>query len=85
MHPELARNPKAAKVAACAIANAMGAEIVPSPDGKIKRVLINGRAIDCTTWLAAYSVVQRIRADQLAARGKANRIPVAQVWEGPLP
>ena len=64
MHPDLANDWRAAKRAAAAIGQVIGAELVQKPDGR-KVVLYDGRVIPCVTWLAAYSFVSRIRADQI--------------------
>ena len=65
LNPELYK-PSVAKQAAFVLASIIGADISQSPDGKQKIVTLNtGRRVECTTWLAAYTVVHRIRKDQI--------------------
>ena len=67
-HPDLAK-PAVAKRAALAIARVLRADIVQSPDGKTKTVILStGRREACQTWLGAYGVVSRIRMDQVSGR-----------------
>ena len=84
MNPELARSPRAAKIAAAALATAIGAELLQMPGGQ-KRILHNGKSIDCGTWLECWSYCYRIRKDQVEAEQKRDRVPVAQHWTGPVP
>ena len=85
IHPSL-QDWKQAKKSALLLAANMGAEIVQSPDGKNKRVILrHGKAVDCVSWYAAYCVLHRIRLDQITRGGKdpppvptANPPPMAK-------
>lgn len=67
-HPDL-ESPRVAKRAALALARAINADVVQSPDGKTKTVFLpGGKKVPCVTWLAAYGVVHRIRLDQIGRK-----------------
>ena len=61
--PKIYTDPICAKGAAAALANATGAVVLQTPDGG-KRV-VHGRTVKTfKTWLAVWSYLYRIRADQ---------------------
>lgn len=70
VHPDIVNRWQCAKRAAAAIAACMGAEMLQTADGA-KRVIYGGKPHDFPTWLAAYSFVSRVRADQLRAKALA--------------
>jgi hypothetical protein len=72
IHPDL-HQWKIAKKAALAIAAHMGAEILQSPDGHRKRVIIGKRMIDHSTWYACYCTLWRIRLDQITKGGTVQQ------------
>ena len=67
-HPDLVSDYRVAKRAAAAIASHIGATLLQLADGKTKRIILGGRVIDCASWFAAWSTLQRIRADQIGVR-----------------
>lgn len=69
--PRIYSSPAAAKAAAGALANAVRppAILTQTPDGR-KVILHAGRRIECKTWLACWSALYSLRADQLATEQK---------------
>lgn len=64
IHPDLHKW-QVAKQAAFALASAMpGCELLQTLKGK-PRIIYAGKTIDCPSWLAAWSWLQRVRGDQL--------------------
>ncbi|RJQ30345.1 hypothetical protein C4565_00745 [Candidatus Parcubacteria bacterium] len=81
MDPEIVANWQKAKREAAVLAKAIGASLIQMPGG-MKRILHNGKVIDCSTWLGAYSYCYRIDCDR---KKNTTVVPVAQPWTGPLP
>ena len=68
IHPSLSQWQQAKK-SAMALAAHMGAEIIQSPDGQRKRVILRGGKItDCTSWYGAYCYLHRIALDRISAQ-----------------
>jgi hypothetical protein len=64
IHPDLERWQQA-KRSAMLLAAHMGAEIIQSPDGETKTVILGKRVQPCKKWYAAYCWLHRIRLDQI--------------------
>ena len=84
IHPDL-HQWQTAKKAALAIAANMKAEVIQTPDGKTKRVIINKRVIDCTSWYGAYCVLHRIRLDQITRHAEEPPMAIILPDDPPRP
>ena len=82
IHPDL-HNWQTAKKAALAIAANMHAEVIQTPDGKTKRVIIGKKIVDCTSWYAAYCYLHRIRLDQIGTKTQEPPQPAAKAIPPP--
>jgi hypothetical protein len=66
--PNLYSDVRATKRAAAVLANACGATLLQvGPHGRIKRVILGNIIKDFDQWLAAWSWLHQIRADQIGA------------------
>jgi alpha-D-ribose 1-methylphosphonate 5-triphosphate synthase subunit PhnH len=63
-HPSIYTDWRAAKSAAAALANACGAVLLQLDDGR-KRVILGKQVHTLNTWLACWSLLFRIRCDQV--------------------
>lgn len=83
IHPSLHDWKQAKKSALLLAANIKNCELIQTPDGKTKRIILGKKVIDCATWFAAYSTLHRLRLDQI--RGPEMPTPTQQSKPPPIP
>ncbi len=89
IHPDLHQWQQAKKSALLIAATIPNCEIVQTPDGKTKRVILGKKITDCTSWYAAYCYLHRIKLDMIGhgqqPRQEAPPKPAQQAKPPPLP